>query len=176
MACPAGHAALPIPDPVVAACRERLRMMHPDLVAAACCAARAAVCRSPPAGGETVAAAEAAVEVANAAAAAEAAVPVTLREVLCLQRAHAQLTYVQLQLAATGERLGQLGQYAGKRRASLRSMAPRQPIWDAPELQLVLAAARHSVLTQRAEAAEQAMQGVEAAIQRQEDIVAKLPV
>ena len=163
---------------MVAACRERLRMMHPDLVAAACCAARAAVRRSPPAGGETAAAA-AAVEVSNAAAAAEAAVPVTMREVMCLQRAQAQLTYVQLQLAATGERLGQLGQRAGKRRSSLRSMAPQQPIWGAPELQLVLAAARHSVLTQRAEAAgravQVAMQGVEAAIKRQEEIVAKLP-
>lgn len=113
------------------------------------------------------------------------------REVVSLLRARAALRVRRHQLLVAGERLGQVGEAAagrqllrrraaeaGMRRTGLRSGVPCQPAWDAPELHLVLAAARRSLLVQQAEAAERgvqvALQVVDAALKRQEQIVAKL--
>lgn len=177
---------LPVPAPVVAVCRARLSALQPRAVATSCEALEAALADILSSSSQPAAAALDAAVISAAGAAA----PV---EVVALLRARTAFRIGRHQLLVAGERIGQVGEAAagrqllrrraeeaGLRRAGLRSRAPYQPVWDAPELQLVLAAARRSLLVRHVEAAERTLQvalrGVDVALERQQQIVAKLRV
>ena len=112
----------------------------------------------PVTGGEPAAAAAAAVE----AAVVSSAGPRAPREVLGMLRARAALEYGRLQMAATGERLGQAGRAVADRQLLqqwarwARAGGGIRPAWGAAELHLAYVAARRTELAQVVQAAERA--------------------